>query len=241
MPIWAHSSTLTLCVYMFDCLTDLQKERGTVTLQYELSTYCRSLRPFHTWLRLLSPHILYSTCSTICLFTYTLVVNPLLFIIELHIASSAQSLLSHNKIEDLVSSKRITTHNHNLRPFIYDPILFHVNLYFPISQVTFHHTRRLIPIITHVNLFFFPFLRLPCNKFKMSFNSYSKDTKTSLRDMKQYAPGFVGSHPAPIPVDKNDKISVSLSILLRLLQSHLSHFSQAVLIKLWEDKKSFQC
>ena len=30
---------------------------------------------------------------------------------------------SINTIEDLVSGKRITTHIHNLRPFIYDPIL----------------------------------------------------------------------------------------------------------------------
>ncbi len=41
-----------------------------VTLQYVLSTYCLSLRLFHPWLRLLSPHILYSIYSTYWLFTF---------------------------------------------------------------------------------------------------------------------------------------------------------------------------
>ena len=48
------------------------------------------------------------------------------------------------------------------------------------------------------------FLRLSSNKFKRFFNSYSKDTKTPLRDMKPYAPELFGSHPASIPVDEND-------------------------------------
>ena len=65
---------------------------------WHYSTYCRSLRPFHSWLRLLSPHILYSTHSTLCLFTsyhpftrcwwFTLVVHPLLTTIAHHIFSS---------------------------------------------------------------------------------------------------------------------------------------------------------
>ena len=41
-----------------------------MTPQYVLSTYCMSLRPFHSCLRLL-----YSTHCTHCLFTDTLVVN----------------------------------------------------------------------------------------------------------------------------------------------------------------------
>ncbi len=67
-----------------------------MTPQYVLSTYCLSLRPLHIWLRLLSPHILYSTHSTLCLFTsyhpftlcwcFTLVVNPLLTTIAHHIS-----------------------------------------------------------------------------------------------------------------------------------------------------------
>ena len=40
---WAHSPTHTTC--MLWCLIDLQEERGTVTPQSALSTYCMSLRP----------------------------------------------------------------------------------------------------------------------------------------------------------------------------------------------------
>ena len=47
----------------------------SVTPQYALSTYCMSLRPFHSWLRLLPPHILYITYSIHCLYTDSLVVN----------------------------------------------------------------------------------------------------------------------------------------------------------------------
>jgi hypothetical protein len=50
--------------------TTLTDSSLSVTLEYILSTYCRSLRLFRTWLRLLSPHILYSTYSTHCLFTF---------------------------------------------------------------------------------------------------------------------------------------------------------------------------
>ena len=67
MPPWAHSSTLPLRAYMFR-LSD--RSPSTVTLKYVLSTYCLSLRPFHTWLRFLSPHILCSTHSALCLFTF---------------------------------------------------------------------------------------------------------------------------------------------------------------------------
>ncbi len=50
-----------------------------------------------------------------------------------------------------------------------------------------------------------PFLRLPSNKLKRSFNYLSTYSKTPLRDMKPYAPGFFGSlHPASIPVDDID-------------------------------------
>ena len=100
---------------------------------------------------------------------------------------------------------------------------------------TYHHTRKLIRLPSNtyrhfsgylvIRLYLSSFLRLPGNKLKRSFNSYSKNTKTPLWNMKPYAPGFCGSHPASIPVDKNDCLSVSLSILLLLLQSHLSHFT----------------
>ncbi len=46
-----------------------------MTPQYALSTYCMSLRPFHSWLRLLPPHILYITYSLHCLYIDSLVVN----------------------------------------------------------------------------------------------------------------------------------------------------------------------
>ena len=46
-----------------------------MTPQYALSTYCMSLRPFHSCLRLLPPHILYITYSLNCLYTDSLVVN----------------------------------------------------------------------------------------------------------------------------------------------------------------------
>ena len=50
-----------------------------------------------------------------------------------------------------------------------------------------------------------PFFRLPSYKFKRSFIHLSTDSKTPLRDMKPYAPGFFGSqHSASIPVDQND-------------------------------------
>jgi hypothetical protein len=98
MPSWAQSSTLTLWTYMFWLSDRSPRERGTVTLQYVLviSTYFLSLCPFLTWLRLLSPHILYSIYSTLCLFIsslslcwcFTLVVNPLLTTIAHHIFSS---------------------------------------------------------------------------------------------------------------------------------------------------------
>jgi hypothetical protein len=52
-----------------------------------------------------------------------------------------------------------------------------------------------------------PFLRLPSYKFKRSFIHLSTDSKTPLRDMKPYA-------PASIPVDDNNELLVSLSILL---------------------------
>ena len=104
MPPWAHSSILTLSTYMFWLSDRSPRERGTVTTQYVLITYCLSLRPFHTWLRLLSPHILHSTHSSLCLFTsyhpftlcwcFTLVVNPLLTTIADHIFS----LLSHTSV-----------------------------------------------------------------------------------------------------------------------------------------------
>ena len=77
---------------------------SAVTPQYVISTYCLSLRPFHTWLRLLSPHILYSTHSTLCLFKsyhhsslcwcFTLIVNPLLTTIAHHIFSSVLAGIS---------------------------------------------------------------------------------------------------------------------------------------------------
>ena len=54
----------------------------------------------------------------------------------------------------------------------------------------------LIPIITHVNLYY-PFHRLPSKIIKRSSNSYSKDTKTPLRGMKSKT-------PVPIPVDEID-------------------------------------
>ena len=63
-----------------------------VTLQYVLSTY--SVRTAGHFARFtpdsdfFSPHILYSTYSTHCLFTFTLVVNPLLTTIVHHIFSS---------------------------------------------------------------------------------------------------------------------------------------------------------
>ncbi len=56
----------------------------SVTLQYVLSTYCRSLRPFHSWLRLLSPQYIQYTLSV----HFTLVVNPLLTTIVHHFFSS---------------------------------------------------------------------------------------------------------------------------------------------------------
>ena len=46
-----------------------------MTPQYALSTYCMSLRPFHSCLRLLPPHIVYITYSLHCLYTDSLVVN----------------------------------------------------------------------------------------------------------------------------------------------------------------------
>ena len=63
-----------------------------MTLQYVLSTY--SVRTAGHFARFtpdsdfFSPHILYSTYSTHCLFTFTLVVNPLLTTIAHHIFSS---------------------------------------------------------------------------------------------------------------------------------------------------------
>ena len=51
--------------------------------------YCLSLRPFHTWLRLLSPHILYSTHSTLCVFT------SLHYVLMLH--SCSESSVNYNR------------------------------------------------------------------------------------------------------------------------------------------------
>jgi hypothetical protein len=42
--------------------------------------------------------------------------------------------------------------------------------------------------------------------------AHSIDLKFPLRDVKPYAPGFFGSHPASIPVDKNNQLSVSFII-----------------------------
>ena len=44
----------------FDCLIDLQEERGTVTPQYVLSTYWMSLRPFHTFCTV---HTVHPACT----------------------------------------------------------------------------------------------------------------------------------------------------------------------------------
>ena len=94
MPPWAHSSTLTLCLIVWS----ISKGDGYCDTSVRTQYVLRSLCPFHTWLRLLSPHILYSTHSTLCLFTsyhhftlcwcFTLVVNHLLTTIAHHIFSS---------------------------------------------------------------------------------------------------------------------------------------------------------
>ena len=54
------------------------------------------------------------------LFTHTCCSHHLL----VAVTNSYPNIADHSKyiIEDLVSGKRITTHIHNLRPFIYDPI-----------------------------------------------------------------------------------------------------------------------
>ena len=115
MPPWAHSSTLTLCTYIFWLSDRSPRERCTVTTQYVLSTYCLSLRPFHTWLRLLSPHILYITHSTLCLFTshlfslcwcFTHVVNHLSTTIAHHIFSSvlAEQQFIHSFVHSFACS-----------------------------------------------------------------------------------------------------------------------------------------
>ena len=91
-----HTSlaTLTLCVYMLWLSDRSPRER----VLWHCSMYSvRSACHFacFTWLRLLSTHILYSTHSTLCLFTslslcwcFTLVVNSLLTAIAHHVFSS---------------------------------------------------------------------------------------------------------------------------------------------------------
>ena len=97
MSPWAHSSTLTLCAYMFDCLIDLQ---GTGVL-WHLSTYSvRTAGHFarftpdsdffhHTFCTVHTVHTIWSSYHpfTLC-WCLTLVVNLLLTTIVHHIFSS---------------------------------------------------------------------------------------------------------------------------------------------------------
>jgi len=73
-----------------------------------------------------------------------------------------------------------------------------------------------------------PFLRLPSNKLKRSFNYLSTDSKTPLRDMKPYAPGF-SCRWHRLTFGKFIYTTASVTVTL-IAFPHLPHFSQAILI-----------